>query len=284
MKTIKFTIAYDGSNFHGWQMQPGVPTIQAALVDVARKITEEKIFVYGASRTDAGVHALGQVAHFKTRSGLSAAEFQRAFNALLPPQIRIMEAEEVGPDFHSRWQALGKTYQYRIFRARVVPPFEYGRVLHYPWPLDEAAMCDAARLFEGELDFTSFAASSGSDDDDRDRNMLRVIHQSEIQRTANAASNYPSDELVYTIRGRSFLRYMVRKIVGTLLDVGRGKLTVSNVSEIFAARDRARSGPTAPSEGLYLMSIEYPDPTASLNYKSENYKSEQIRTASRPNQ
>lgn len=279
MKTFKFTIAYDGSNFHGWQMQPGVPTIQAALVDVARKITQEKIFIYGASRTDAGVHALGQVAHFKTRSGLSAAEFQRAFNALLPPQVRIMEAEEVGPDFHSRWQSLGKTYQYRIFRARVVPPFEYGRVLHYPWPLDEAAMCQAARLFEGELDFTSFAASSGSEDDDRDRNMLRVIHQSEIRRTANAASNYPSDELVYTIRGRSFLRYMVRKIVGTLLDVGRGKLTVSDISEIFAARDRARSGPTASPEGLYLVSIEYPDPTASLSYKRE-----QVRTVSRSDQ
>ena len=266
MKNIKLTLAYDGSVFHGWQIQPGVPTIQQTLVDVARKITQEKIFLHGASRTDAGVHALGQVAHFKTQSPLGALEFQRAFNALLPAQIRVMQAEEVGPEFHARWQSRAKTYQYRIFRGRVVSPFQYGRALHHPWPLDEAAMSEAARLFEGEHDFSSFAASSGSEDDDRDRNMVRVIYRSEMCR------EYA--ELVYTVRGQSFLRYMVRKMVGTLLDVGKRRLRPENIPEIFAAKDRSRSGPTVPAEGLYLVSIEYPDPTASLEGRTQRVRAE----------
>src|SRR5580700_11216193 len=176
MRNIKITIAYDGSQFHGWQLQPGLPTIQGAIADAARQITQEKIFLFGASRTDAGVHALGQVGHFKTHSSLTAEDFRRALNALLPPQIRVMAAEEVGPDFHSRWQSLAKTYRYRIFRGRVLPPFDYLRALHYPYPLDEEAMAAAARAFEGEHDFSSFAASAGSEDDDRDRLATRVIY------------------------------------------------------------------------------------------------------------
>jgi tRNA pseudouridine38-40 synthase len=258
MKTIKLTIAYDGTHFHGWQFQPGIATIQGAIQDAARKITQEKIIAHGASRTDAGVHALGQVAHFKTRSALSATEIQRALNALLPPAIRIVAAEEMGQDFHSRWQSQGKTYRYRIYRGKVLPPFEYGRVLHYPWPLDHAAMAAAARQFEGEHDFSSFAASSGSEDDDRDRDMQRVIYSSEIIREQDR------DEIAYVVRGKSFLRYMVRKIVGTLLEVGRGRLSADAIPELFAARDRSRSGPTVPPEGLYLVALEYPDPADSL--------------------
>ncbi len=129
-----------------------------------------------------------------------------------------------GQDFHSRWQSQGKTYRYRIYRGRVLPPFEYGRVLHYPWPLDHAAMAAAARQFEGEHDFSSFAASSGSEDDDRDRDMQRVIYSSEIFREQDR------DEIAYVVRGKSFLRYMVRKIVGTLLEVGRGRLFVRRYS------------------------------------------------------
>ena len=175
MHLIKLTIAYDGTDFHGWQIQSGKPTVQGAVTDVIRKITQEgNLAIHGAGRTDSGVHALGQVAHFRTRSELRPEEFQRALNAMLPPSIRIVAAEEVGPDFHSRWASLGKTYQYRIFRGRVVPPFESRYVLHYPYPLDEDAMCRAARLFEGEHDFTSFAASTGSEDEDRDRSMNRM--------------------------------------------------------------------------------------------------------------
>jgi tRNA pseudouridine38-40 synthase len=258
MHNIKITLAYDGSDFHGWQIQPGQPTIQGALTDVVRKLTGEKLTIHGAGRTDAGVHALGQVAHFKTQSELTPAEFQRAFNALLPPSIRVLAAEEVGPDFHARWQALAKTYHYRIFRARVVPPFEWRYVLHYPYPLDLPAMAEAARLFEGEHDFASFAASSGSEDDDRERSTLRVIHRSEL------VLDEQRDTTTYVVRGRSFLRFMVRKIVGTLLEVGRGKLAPAVIPRLFELRDRSRSGPTVPPQGLYLVSVEYPDPSDSL--------------------
>jgi tRNA pseudouridine38-40 synthase len=254
MRNIKLTLAYDGSEFHGWQIQPGVPTIQGALTDAVRKITQEQISLHGASRTDAGVHALGQVASFRTQSGLTAEEFQRALNALLPPQIRVVCAEELGPDFHARWQALEKTYHYRIFRGRVLPPFEYRRALHYPYPLDEDAMIGAAKCIEGEHDFSSFAASSGSEEGDKDRSPVRAVYSSELMRLPE------KQEIVYAIRGRSFLRYMVRKIVGTLLDVGRGKLCVEDVAKLFELRDRTRSGPTVPPEGLYLVELKYPEP------------------------
>jgi tRNA pseudouridine38-40 synthase len=258
MRNIKLTIAYDGAEFHGWQIQPGVPTIQGALNDVASQVTQEKVMVHGASRTDAGVHALGQVAHFKTRSLIPAGELQRAFNALLPASIRIVAAEEVGPDFHARWLAQAKTYRYRIYRGSVLPPFEHRRVLHYPGPLDEAAMAAAAREFEGEHDFASFAASSGSEEDDRERATTRVIHSSEIIRDPER------DEIAYSVRGQSFLRYMVRKMVGTLLEVGKGSLAPADIRGLLELRDRSRSGPTIPPEGLYLVSLEYPDPTDSL--------------------
>jgi tRNA pseudouridine38-40 synthase len=258
MQTIKLTIAYDGSDFHGWQLQPGLPTIQGALHDAIRQITQESITIHGASRTDAGVHALGQVAHFKTHSTLEAQEIQRGLNALLPPTVRVVAAQEVGQDFHARWLAQGKTYRYRIFRGEVLPPFDHRRAFHYPWPLDEAAMSAAARAFEGQHDFSSFAASTGSEEDDKDRDMQRIIHSSEIIRDPH------HDEISYVVRGRSFLRYMVRKIVGTLLEVGKGRLAASGIPEIFAARDRSRSGPTVPPEGLYLVALEYPDPTESL--------------------
>src|SRR5580704_2671870 len=252
MRNIKLTIAYDGTDFHGWQIQPGLPTIQGALADALQKITQEKVLIHGASRTDAHVHALGQVAHFRSRSELPAPEFQRALNALIPPSIRIVAAEEVGPDFHSRWLAQGKTYRYRIFRGSVLSPFDYRRALHYPWPLDEGAMAAAAREFEGEHDFSSFAASSGSEDDDRDRNMTRTMFSSQIVQEPDG------EEISYIVRGQSFLRYMVRKMVGTLIEVGKGRMASGAIAELFDLRDRSRSGPTVPAEGLYLMALEYP--------------------------
>ena len=258
MHNIKLTLAYDGTDFHGWQIQRGQPTIQGTLTDVARKLTGEKLTMHGAGRTDAGVHAAGQVAHFKTHSELTPAEFERAFNALLPPAIRVLAAEEVGPKFHARWQAQAKTYHYRIYRGRVVPPFEWRYVLHYPYPLDLPAMAAAAGEFEGEHDFTSFAASSGSEDDDRERATSRVIYRSAVEVAADGHA------ITYAVRGRSFLRYMVRKIVGTLLEVGRGKLSPADIPRLFEMRDRSRSGPTVPPQGLCLVSVEYPDPAASL--------------------
>jgi len=275
MRNIKLTLAYDGTDFHGWQTQPGQSTIQSALTEVIERITQERLTIHAAGRTDAGVHALGQTAHFRTQSALSPEEFQRALNALLPREIRVVAAEGVAPDFHARWHALAKTYCYRFYRGRVLPPFLWRYVLHDPFPLDFDAMSEAARLFEGQHDFTSFAASTGSEDDDRDRNVERSIFRSEILRgddqnlpaaafaTLGIARPGP-EEWVYVVRGRSFLRYMVRKLSGTLIDVGRGRLSPADVTELFALRDRSRSGPTLPPQGLFLVSVEYPDAAVSL--------------------
>src|SRR5260370_20944967 len=167
MRYFKLTIAYDGTDFHGWQIQANKPTVQGEIVNVLRRITQENVQLHGAGRTDAGVHALGQVASFRTQSALSAGEFQRALNALLPPTIRIAAAEEVGPDFNARWSARGKIYRYRLYRGKVVPPMLWRYVLHYPFPLDEDAMRDAAAPFVGLHHFASFAASASFRVDDK---------------------------------------------------------------------------------------------------------------------
>jgi tRNA pseudouridine38-40 synthase len=250
MRHFKLTIAYDGTDFHGWQIQANKPTIQGEIVDVLRRITQESLILRGAGRTDAGVHALGQVASFRTQSPLSAGEFQRALNALLPPTIRIVAAEEVGPDFHARWSARGKIYRYRLYRGKVVPPMLWRYVLHYPFPLEEDAMRDAAARFVGNHDFASFAASTGSEDDDKERSTVREIYSSELVRSEDG------EEFVYTVRGRSFLRYMVRKMVGTLLDVGRGKLKPEAIDRLYELKDRSKSGPTVPPQGLCMVAVE----------------------------
>jgi tRNA pseudouridine38-40 synthase len=251
MRYFKLTIAYDGTDFHGWQIQAEKPTIQGEIVNVLRRLTQEQIYLHGAGRTDAGVHALGQVGSFRTQSALSAEEFQRALNALLPLSIRIAGAEEVGPDFDARWSARGKTYRYRLYRGKVVPPAIWRYVLHYPFPLDEDAMRDAAARFVGMHDFASFAASTGSEEDDKERSTEREIFSTELLRTPD------NEELVFTVRGRSFLRYMVRKMVGTLLDVGRGKLQPADIDRLFQLRDRSKSGPTVPSQGLVMVEVQH---------------------------
>jgi len=251
MHYFKLTIAYDGTDFHGWQFQTNQPTVQGEIVSVLRRLTQENVRLYGAGRTDAGVHALGQVGSFRTQSALSAAELQRALNALLPQTIRIVQTEETGPDFHARWSARAKVYCYRIYRGKVVPPFVWRFVLHYPFPLDEDAMRDAAARFVGLHDFSAFAASTGSEDDDKERNMCREIFSTELNRTEDG------EELWFTVHGRSFLRYMVRKMVGTLLEIGRGKLTPPDIDKLFELKDRSKSGPTAPPQGLFMVRVEH---------------------------
>ena len=250
MHYFKLIIAYDGTDFHGWQIQSNKPTIQGEILKVLRQITQEGIVLHGTGRTDAGVHAIGQVGSFKTQSGLSAGEFQRALNALLPVSIRIMNAEEVGPNFNARWSARGKIYRYRLYRGKVVPPMLSRYVLHYPFPLDEEAMRVAAARFVGVHDFASFAASTGSEEDDKERSTEREIFSTELSRSPD------NEELVFSVHGRSFLRYMVRKIVGTLLDVGRGKLTPDHIDRLFELKDRSKSGPTVPSQGLCMFSVD----------------------------
>lgn len=250
MRYFKLVIAYDGTDFHGWQVQSNKPTIQGEIVNVLRRITQETVQLHGAGRTDAGVHALGQVGSFRTQSMLGAGEFQRALNALLPPTIRIVAAEEVGPDFNARWSARGKVYRYRLYRGRVVPPMLWRYVLHYAFPLDEDAMRDASGRFVGMHDFASFAASTGSEEDDKERSTEREIYSADLVRSPD------DEELVFTVRGRSFLRYMVRKMVGTLLDVGRGKLMPDDIDRLYEMKDRSKSGPTVPPQGLCMVSVE----------------------------
>jgi tRNA pseudouridine38-40 synthase len=251
MRYLKLTIAYDGTDFHGWQIQSGKPTIQGEMVSVLRRLTQENIAIHGSGRTDAGVHALGQVASFRTHTALSTGQLQRALNALLPQSIRIVAAEETGPDFNARWSARAKTYRYRLYRGRVVPPMIWRYVLHYPFPLDEARMREAATRFVGSHDFAAFAASTGSEDDNKERSTVREIYATELARSAD------NEELVFTVRGRSFLRYMVRKMVGTLLDVGRGRLAPQDVDRLYESRDRSKSGPTVPAQGLCMISVEH---------------------------
>jgi len=251
MRYIKLTIAYDGTDFHGWQIQANKPTVQGEIVSILRRLTQENTQLLGAGRTDAGVHALGQVGSFRTQSVLSALEFQRALNALLPPTIRIVDSEETGPDFSARWSAKGKVYRYRIYRGRVVPPMLWRFVLHYPFPLDEDAMRDAAARFVGMHDFSSFAASTGSEEDDKERNMQREIFATDLKRTED------NEELWFTVHGRSFLRYMVRKMVGTLLDVGRGKLKPEDIDGLYELKDRSKSGPTVPPHGLFMVRVDH---------------------------
>jgi tRNA pseudouridine38-40 synthase len=254
MRYFKLTIAYDGTNYHGWQAQSNKPTIQGEIISVLERLTQERIALHGAGRTDAGVHALGQVGSFRTQSLLSAAEFQRALNALLAHEIRIIGSEEVGPTFNARWSAKGKTYRYRLYRGRVVPPFIHRYVLHYPFPLDEDLMRDAAARFVGVHDFTSFAASTGSEDDDRERSTEREVFSTELTRSAD------NEELVFTVKGRSFLRYMVRKMTGTLLDVGRGRLAPDDIDRLYELKDRSKSGPTVPPQGLVMVEVFHEEP------------------------
>src|SRR5882757_799830 len=227
MRYFKLTIAYDGTDFHGWQIQTGKPTIQGEIAGMLRRLTQENVVLHGTGRTDAGVHALEQVGSFRTQSHLSTQDFQRALNALLPPTIRIIDTKKVEPDFNARWSARGKTYRYQLYREKIVPPMIWRYVLHYPFPLDEDAMRDAAARFVGMHDFASFAASTGSEEDDKERATEREIYSAELVRSADG------EELVFTVRGRSFLRYMVRKIVGTLLDVGRGKLKPEDINRLY---------------------------------------------------
>src|SRR3981189_3120550 len=251
MRYFKLTIAYDGTDFQGGQIKANKPTMQGEIVGVLRRLTEENVVVHAAGRTDAGVNAVAQGGRFRTQSHLSAQEFQRALNALLPPAIRIAAAGEVAPDFTARWSARGKTYRYRLYRGRVVPPMVWRYVLHYPFPLDEDAMRDAAARFVGTHDFASFAASTGSEEDDKERSTEREIYSTELVRTAD------NEELVFTVRGRSFLRYMVRKMVGTLLDVGRGKLTPADIDRLYELRDRSKSGTKVPPQGLVMVEVQH---------------------------
>jgi tRNA pseudouridine38-40 synthase len=260
MRNIRLTIAYDGTDFRGWQRQPEGPTIQGLLESAIEKIAGEPVTLYGSGRTDAGVHAANQVANFKTNCPIPLPNLAKALNDVLPPGVRVKDVCDVPPDFHARYGAVSKTYRYRILLAPVASPFIARFVHHYPYTLNLEAMKRAARLFEGEHDFTSFAASDGSPEDAEERSPepgrakrgnRRRVFRSRVYWRAESLM------LVYEVRGSGFLHHMVRNIVGTLLEVGRGKMKAADIPEILAARDRTRAGPTAPAKGLCLWKVEY---------------------------
>ena len=259
MRNIKLTLAYDGTDYSGWQAQPDQPTIQGEVARVLKQVSQQDVALHGAGRTDAGVHALGQVANFQTASRLSPSELHRAINALLPAAIRVLAAEEVPADFHARHSANGKVYSYRIVCDAVMPPFAARYALHHPGALDVHAMESATAHFIGEHDFTSFAASpdAGADSGERPSPVRTIWESSVLLVPAMEPPALPSGTLQFRVRGRSFLRYMVRKMVGTLLDVGRGRLQPADVARILAARDPGQSGATAPPHGLFMERVEY---------------------------
>jgi tRNA pseudouridine38-40 synthase len=249
MRNLKLILAYDGTDFAGWQVQPEAPTIQGTLASAIGRLTGEKVLPQGSGRTDAGVHAAGQVATFATDSTIPAKNFLKALNGILPGTIRVLEVAEAPPEFHARKSARAKTYCYRIFRGEICSPFVARYVWHYPYPLDEEAMQKAADEIVGEHDFTSFAASDPERGKPEAASNVRCVHSSQWERVG--------DEFLYRVRGNGFLHHMVRNLVGTFILVGKGTLSPGDVGRILQARDRSAAGATAAASGLHLMNVEY---------------------------
>jgi tRNA pseudouridine38-40 synthase len=261
-RNLKITLAYDGSEFYGWQVQPGLATVQGTFAECLKRLTGEDVLPQGSGRTDAGVHALGQVASVRLESPIPERNLVVALNDILPQSVRVMEVGAVADDFHARHSARAKTYRYRIYRGDICPPFLARYVYHDPYPMNEEALMRASECVVGTHDFTSFAASDpdrsariaeAAEEDDPSRSgtpsNIRTIHSSQWVRTP--------EELIYTVRGDGFLHHMVRNLVGTFLLVGKGSLKIGDVPTILEARNRSAAGPTAAACGLYLVSVEY---------------------------
>jgi tRNA pseudouridine38-40 synthase len=246
MPRIRLLLEYDGTDFHGWQLQAGDRTVQGELEAAFAKIAGQPVRVHGAGRTDAGVHARGQVAHADLESRLEPGALQRALNAFLPPDVAVLELAAAAADFDARGGARWKRYVYRILERRPASPLRRRLIWHYHAALELAPMCDAARALEGTHDFAAFRGNPrGSGDEGTVRKLLRLEPWRQ------------DDELWIVAEGQAFLRHMVRNLVGTLVEVGRGHLAPETIPEILASRDRSRAGPTAPACGLCLDHIEY---------------------------
>ena len=247
MRTFKLTLQYDGTNYVGWQRQPSGTSIQALVEDALAPIEGEAVTVHGAGRTDAGVHALAQVASVRLASSLDEPTLGRALNAVLPDDVRVVAVEEVGGDFHARFSATGKTYEYRIVNASFVSPFLARYAWHVPQRLELAAMQSAAGPLVGRHDFAAFQGG-GSIAQSTERTVER-IDWDEAQRFDRP--------LVMRISGDGFLRHMIRNIAGTLVEVGCGRWEPDRITAILASRSRSQAGPTAPAHGLFLVSVRY---------------------------
>jgi tRNA pseudouridine38-40 synthase len=245
MRTIKLTIEYDGTHYLGWQVQPRGLTLQGVLQEKLSSLTGEKIDLLGSGRTDAGVHALAQVAHFKTKSRLDVQTIQRALNSLLPSDMVIQKVEEVDEDFHARKQSKSKTYEYRILNRNIRSAFHRGYAWHIPQTLNIREMKKATRSLMGEHDFSSFR-SVGSPK----KTAVRKVTRAEWKRGRDGL-------LRFEIEANGFLKQMVRAIVGTLIEVGKGKIASEDFQRILDSRDRKQAGPTAPAHGLFLKEVKY---------------------------
>jgi tRNA pseudouridine38-40 synthase len=244
INNYRVVIHFDGTEYFGWQFQrPEYRTIQAELIRVLKIIAKKNVLVTGSSRTDAGVHSIGLTANFHLPITIEPDSLKRAMNSLLPKDIRIMECALMEKGFNARFGAISKTYVYRIFIGPVQSPFSQRFSLHIPFPLDLKAMRRATRYFVGTKDFSSFTS------DDPQKKRVRHVDLFKMQ--------VKNDEITFTVRGKSFLRYMVRNMVGTLIDVGRGKIAAGEIPAIFAAKDRRKAGQTAPARGLTLVKVEY---------------------------
>jgi tRNA pseudouridine38-40 synthase len=262
VRNLKLILAYDGCEFAGWQVQPACATVQGTLASAIGRLTGENVLPQGSGRTDAGVHALAQVASFQTTSPIPVENWASALNDILPASIRVLEVSEQSEEFHARKSARAKTYRYRIYRGAICSPFLARYVWHYPYPLDEASMSAAAEVVVGEHDFTSFAAV----DPERVERMHPTASDCEddgsgvatnIRRIFSSAWTRERDEFIYTVRGAGFLHHMVRNLVGTFVLVGKGTVTLTDFERILATRDRSAAGPTAPAGGLFLVGVEY---------------------------
>jgi tRNA pseudouridine38-40 synthase len=245
MRTIKLLIEYDGTNYQGWQVQSKGSTLQGVLEEKLSSLTSEKIDLLGSGRTDAGVHALGQVAHFKTKSQLDVPTIQRALNSLLPSDIVIQKIEEVDEGFHARKQSKSKTYEYRILNRNIRSAFYRKYAWHIPQTLNIREMRKATRSLMGEHDFSSFQ-SVGSPK----RTAVRKVTRAEWRRSRDGF-------LRFEIEANGFLKQMVRAIVGTLIEVAKGKINSDEFQKILDSRDRKKAGPTAPAHGLFLKEVKY---------------------------
>lgn len=262
---FRLILAYDGTGFYGWQVQPGFPTVQGTLAEAIRQVTGETVLPQGSGRTDTGVHAAGQTVSMALQARIPADRLLRALNRKLPSSIRIMAAQHAAPSFHARAGVLHKTYEYRIFQRRrpglmdeaICPPAVARYAWDCRWPLHVEPMNAAAVNLRGTHDFTSFAAT------DPDRTQRQAEAHADNTRTVFASAWHQQDEhtLVYRVTGTGFLHHMVRNIVGTCVLAGAGRLDPAQVPSILSARDRRRAGPTAPPQGLHLIEVVYRDDT-----------------------
>jgi tRNA pseudouridine38-40 synthase len=248
---FKITVAYDGTGYVGWQRQASGVSIQGLLEDAVGELEGRDVPVAGAGRTDAGVHALGQVASFNLEREMAPAVLLRAVNARLPPAVRVIAAQHASADFHARFGARSKTYRYWLWNGDTGNPFERQYSWHVAAPLDVDRMAQAARLVEGRHDFAAFQ-TAGSDAQTTEREVFSSRITSKLSTTVGGG-----DLIQYEITGDGFLRHMVRAIVGTLVEIGRGSRPVTFMQEVIESRNRAMAGPTAPAEGLFLVSVAY---------------------------